>query len=128
MRLQGRWQIPDGSWYPLAGCTLFDVEAFKSEAFYEAIPHQRLQNILAARGLELVWELREYGPEYEEDVPLFEPFYNGDEGYWSSGELDWIVYASHESSITVGGWLLQSLKAVWPSWQTQVWDGVFDDG
>jgi hypothetical protein len=125
-RLRGRWQIPDGGWYPLADCTLPDVVAFKSEAFYEAIPHQRLQNILAARGIERVWELREYGPEYEEDVSLFEPFYNGAEGYWSSGELDWIIYASHASSITVGGWLLQSLKRVWPSWQAKVWDGSFD--
>ncbi len=126
LRLQEQWQIADGGWYPLADCTLPDVETFKSEAFYEAIPHQRLQIILAAREIERVWELREYGPEYEEDVSLFDPFYNGAEGYWSSGDLDWIIYASHESSITVAGWLLESLKAIWPAWQTQLWDRSFD--
>jgi hypothetical protein len=124
--LRGRWQISDHYWYPLAACTLPDVVAFKARAFEEAMPHQRLQGILAARGIERVWELREYGPEYEEDVSLFEPFYNGAEGYWSSGDLDWLLYASHESSVTIAGWLLLSLKGIWPSWQAQVWDGAFD--
>jgi hypothetical protein len=72
-----------------------------------------------------VWELREYGPEYEQDVSLFDPQYNGAEGYWSSGELDWIVYASHESSVTVGGWLLADVKALWPAWAAHLWRGAF---
>ena len=100
--------------------------AFKTKAFGDAVANERLRAILAARGIERVWELREYGPEYEESLALFEPSYNGAEGYWSSGDLDWIFYASHESSVTVGGWLLSELKSMWPSWQAHVWTGVFD--
>jgi len=125
-RIRGRWQMLGGYWYPLAECSLSDVVAFKSNAFDEAVSTGRLRGILSARGIERVWELREYGPEYEEAVAMFEPFYNGAEGYWSSGDLEWIIYASHESSVTVGGWLLQEVKAMWPSWQTHVWTGVFD--
>jgi hypothetical protein len=125
-RLRERWQILDHDWYPLVDCSLLHVAAFKARAFEEAVPHHRLKSIRASRGIARVWELREYGPEYEEDVSLFEPFYNGAEGYWSSGELDWLLYASHESSITVAGWLLLNLKAIWPAWQTQLWDGSFD--
>jgi len=125
-RLRARWQIPRGYWYPLAECKLPDILAFKTRAFDEAVAYERLRDILAARGIERVWELREYGPEYEEDFALFEPYYNGAEGYWSSGDLSWIIYASHESSVTVGGWLLPEVKAMWPSWQTQVWTGAFD--
>lgn len=125
-RLCGRWQIPKGYWYPLAECKLSDVVAFKTRAFDEAVATERLRSILAARGIERVWELREYGPEYEEDVALFEPYYNGAEGFWSSGDLDWIMYASHESSVTVAGWLLQNVKAMWPSWAAHVWTGDFD--
>jgi hypothetical protein len=125
-RLRGRWQIPEGYWYPLAECKLSDVVAFKTRSFDEAFATERLRGNLAARGIERVWELREYGPEYEEAVAMFEPYYNGAEGYWSSGELDWIIYASHETSVTVGGWLLQDVKAMWPSWQAHVWTGVFD--
>jgi hypothetical protein len=125
-RLRDRWQIPEGYWYPLAECKLSDVVAFKTRSFDEAVAIERLRVIFAARGTDRVWELREYGPEYEEDLALFEPFYNGAEGYWSSGDMGWIIYASHESSVTVGGWLLQDVKAMWPSWQSHVWTGVLD--
>jgi hypothetical protein len=125
-RLRSRWAITEGYWFPLFECKLPDVVAFKTKAFDEAAAYSRLRNILAARGIGRVWELREYGPEYEEDLALFEPFYNGAEGYWSSGDLDWIIYASHESSVTVGGWLLTEVKQLWPSWQAHVWTGVFD--
>ena len=121
-----RWQIAEGYWYPLAACTLPGVVAFKAGAFEEAVPYWMLQNALAARGIGRVWELREYGPEFEQDVSLFEPYYNGAEGFWSSGDLDWLIYASHESSVTVAGWLLPELKAMWPSWQSHFWTGVFD--
>lgn len=125
-RLRDRWQIRNGYWYPLAECKLSDVVAFKMRAFDEAVAYEWLQGKLVARGIERVWELREYGPEYEENVSLFEPHYNGAEGYWSSGDLDWIVYASHEGSVTVAGWLLQEVKAMWASWEAHVWTGTFE--
>jgi hypothetical protein len=120
-RLRERWQIPAGYWYPLADCTLPDVAAFDATALSDGAPHDRLQDILERRGVKGVWELREYGPEYELEVSLFDPHYTGAEGYWSSGALDWIVYASHESSVTVGGWLLGEVQALWPAWQTHLW-------
>jgi hypothetical protein len=123
-RLREHWQMPGGYWYPLADCMPLDVAAFDVDAFNEGAPPDRLQAILKRRGLVRVWELREYGPEYEQDVSLFDPHYNGAEGYWSSGALDWIVYASHESTITVGGWLLEEVKALWPSWQAHLWRGA----
>lgn len=125
-RLRSRWQIPEGHWFPLAECRLPDVVAFESKSFDDAVAYERLRDILASHGIERVRELREYGPEYEEDLALFEPCYNGAEGFWSSGDLDWIIYASHENSVTVGGWLLGELKAIWPSWQAHTWTGVFD--
>jgi hypothetical protein len=123
--LRARWQISGSDWYPLTGCAAPGVVAFKARAFEEAVPHQRLQRILVARGIERVWELREFGPEYEQDLALFEPFYNGAEGYWSSEGMDWIVYASHEGSVTVAGWLLQELEKECPL-EALVWTGAFD--
>jgi hypothetical protein len=125
-RLRGRWQIPDGYWYPLSDCQPSDVVAFQTAACDESDAYRKLQDILAARGIERIWELREYGPEYEEDLTLFQPHYDLAEGYWSSGDLDWIVYASHESSVTVGGWLLRDLKALWPEWEAHIWAGLPD--
>jgi hypothetical protein len=122
-RVRERWRLPAGYWYPLAGPAPPGVAAFNEIAFAEAVPADRLRGILAGRGVERVWELREYGPEYEQDVSLFGPWYTGAEGYWSSGPLDWIVYASHEHSITVGGWLLDDVRAVWPGWEAHLWCG-----
>ena len=124
-RLNERWQVSADYWYPLSECSLPGIVAFEDRAFSEAVSPDCLRAILGRRGIARVWELREYGPEYEEDVSLFAPYYNGAEGYWSSGDLDWIVYASHEQSVTVGGWLLEEVKAVWSSWQDQIWTGQF---
>ena len=125
-RLRSRWEISEGYWFPLAECALPDVVAFKTNPFYKAAVHERLRGILASRGIEHLWELREFGPEYEEALALFAPYYGEAEGYWSSGGMDWIIYASHERSVTVGGSLLDELKAMWPSWQAHVWTGAFD--
>lgn len=125
-RLRRRWQIKDGYWYPLADCQLPDVVAFKTKAFDESVQYETLREVLKARRIERVWELREYGPEYMEDLVLFEPYYNGAEGFWSSDDLDWIIYASHESSLTVGGWILGELKVLWPSWKAYIWTGISD--
>jgi hypothetical protein len=97
--LRARWKIAEEYWFPLVDCTLSDVVAFEAGASEESVPSARLQSILTARGVERVWELREYGPEYEEDIFLFERCYNEAEGYWSSGDLDWIIYASHAASM-----------------------------
>jgi hypothetical protein len=59
-------------------------------------------------------------------VLLFTPRYNGAEGYWTSADLDWIIYASHEASVTLGGWLVGRVKALWPSWDAHVWTDRLD--
>ena len=117
VKIRDRWQITDDYWFPLCECALPDIAAFQDHDFDEFCATFSLIDQLAAHGINRIWELREYGPEYEQDVSLFDPHYNGAEGYWSSSELDWIVYASHEGSVTVGGWLLAAIKAQWPDWE-----------
>jgi hypothetical protein len=124
-RLRNRWQIANGYWFPLSECTLPDVVAFQDRPFNDFTSTCSINDLLTSRGISRVWELRESGPEYELDASLFDPHYNGAEGYWSSGDLDWIVYASHESSITVGGWLLVEIKTRWPEWNQRIWDSPF---
>ena len=50
---------------------------------------------------------------------------NFSEGYWCDGAFDWIIYASHESSITIGGWLLPEIKKVWSNWKEGLWTTPF---
>ncbi|PWK84672.1 hypothetical protein C8D88_108288 [Lentzea atacamensis] len=47
------------------------------------------------------------------DLDLFEPVYTGAEGVWTDDTLDWIAYASHESSVAFAGTLADRLRATW---------------
>lgn len=119
--LHNRWQITGPYWYPLSRCRLSNITAFDTDAFEEFCQSFSLIDRLSAHGITRIWELRDYGIEYEQDICLFDPAYNGYEGYWTSDSLDWIVYASHEASITVGGWLLEDIKAQWSDWEKRTW-------
>lgn len=126
-RLQAAWSVIKGEyWFPLAESQRNDVEAFQAPYFRRAVRPEKLQTILQGQGLSRIWELREYGPEYELDLSAFEPYYSGAEGYWCSEQMDWIIYASHEGSITVGGeWLLTVVKNAWPEWSKHVWTNQY---
>jgi len=105
-------------WYPLQGEAPADTAAFDAEVFHRHVPAVRLQEILAETGIKRLWELREYGPEYEIDLTLLEPIYNGAEGFWTADAMDWLLYASHESTLTLSGtWLVSRVQAAWPTWR-----------
>ena len=116
-RVKLRWGMTGEYWYPLQGDAPPDAVAFDADAFEKHIPASIFQGILRDHGLLSAFELREYGPEYELELVLVAPSYNSAEGYWTAGEFDWLVYASHESTVTVaGGWLMRSVKERWPTW------------
>jgi hypothetical protein len=123
-RIRDRWRVDVNSyWYPLTSERPADVEAFEAPWLLHEVPTAVLQGILLRRGVSRIWEVREGGPDYAIDRALFEPEYNGQEGYWTSEALDWIVYASHESSLTVGGWLLDEVRSVWPGSVDHIYKG-----
>jgi hypothetical protein len=116
------WGVPVRSyWYPLSETSIADIVAFRADDFREFVPAHGLRRKLVKLSIERVWELREHGPEYSEDVELFDPLYNGAEGFWTASGYPWVIYASHESSITVAGALLSEIKRMWPTWQEHRW-------
>lgn len=120
-QLHNRWKITGPYWHPLHPCSLSNITAFDTDAFEEFCRSCSLIDQLSAHGITRIWELRDYGIEYEQDISLFDPAYTGYEGYWTSDKLDWIVYASHENSTTLGGWLLEEVKAQWSDWEQHTW-------
>ncbi len=110
-QLQDRWGTIHGYWYPLTGePPPPDVVAVQADWFYHAVPLDTLRGILRDQGIARVWELREFGPEYEMDIALLEPEYIGAEGYWTSPGMGWLVYASHESSLTLASDCLRGVE------------------
>jgi len=121
--LAERWNISQRSyWYPLIEFSHTNVVAYDAESFHNAVPAHAIVRNLHKLGVERVWELREFGPEYEQDIELLDPYYNGAEGFWTSAGFNWIIYASHESSITVGGELLDFVRQSCPKWNSHRWN------
>ena len=112
------WSIGDDYWFPLkAGAMPPSVLAFHND-YFESINGQHiLRDALERRGVSTVLLLHEFGdPEYEVELEIYEPGYrDGGEQYSTSEHADWIVYASHESSITIGGeWLIDIFRELHP--------------
>jgi hypothetical protein len=84
----------------------------------------QLRQALAGRGISRVIELREGGGGYEIDPALASFAYDGPEGFWTADVMDWMVYASHESSITFGGeWLIERMRAALPEFDRYRYKG-----
>lgn len=39
--------------------------------------------------------------------------------------MDSILYLSHESPVTVGGWLPNEVKKLWPPWSSSLYEHRF---
>ena len=124
-RMEAAWGVEQHYWWPLSDPRPAHAEAFQDYFFEREFGYASLRRILAEHGVTSVFEFREDGEAYQVRVESFEPSY-ALEGFWTSDRFDWILYASHESSITVGGeWLLPAVQAAWPSWKQRVWTSPF---
>jgi hypothetical protein len=123
-RLAAAWDVGRDYWFPLSSVARADVLAFQDAPFRDELAAGPLQALLRSREVERAWELREWGPSYEVPVEGVDPEYTGAEGFWCTATMDWVLYASHESSITVGGrWLIDAVRRAWPAWADHVWPG-----
>lgn len=73
-------------------------------------------------GTDRVFQLREHGDSnYLLSVDGWEPCYDGTEGFWFPESLHWIMYASHENSMTTGGILTDAIFRCWPGASEHFW-------
>jgi hypothetical protein len=117
-----RW----GRWY--GGVHSADASAeivtLHTQAIENPGAYDRLRAVLVEHGIMRVLELREWGEGYELDVADVEFTYTGAEGFWTSGDMAWMVYASHEASITFGGtWLIERMREAVPKWDLYLYRG-----
>jgi hypothetical protein len=124
-QVKDRWGISHWYWYPLSEAKPPDVEAFQDKYFENEVGRERIISILASGNVNYVFEIGEGDASYEIELSVLEPCYNGLEAFWFDSSLSWTLYASHESSITIGGWLLDEVKAIWPNWKNRIWTSPF---
>jgi hypothetical protein len=115
--LDSRWDVKKHQyWWPLReGTAPPDVVAFHTD-WLDEMKVAAVREVLIGHGVSQIWELREFGEwGCEQSVSVLEPVYTGEEGYWTSSSSDWLVYSSHESSITLAGeWLVATFRQRFP--------------
>jgi len=127
-RLDERWYISGagkGFWFPLNTSEREipgRVIAFLLEDFLTGHGVERLWQTLMSHAIAHVWELFNIWPpqsvEYEMDVSLVDPRCSKWERYWTAVPMDWLIYASHEGTITFAGdWLVEAILSGWPGWR-----------
>jgi len=129
--LKRSWDVGDGYWFPLReGPIPPNVLAFHLDYFKKMNGFELLKETVAQHGISRIFELHELGldePDYEIELSIFEPGYRwGGEQYCTSAGADWVVYASHESSITIAGdWLTEIFKQKWPECTERTYGGPY---
>jgi hypothetical protein len=127
--LKKRWGATRSGWYPhdrpSSAEPPANAVALDADPFFSAEVQTQLRGVLARLGVSRVWELREIDTAWdcELDLELFEPVYTGAEGTWTDTSLDWLVYASHEASVTIAGvQLLPAFERAFPEWRDWIYD------
>jgi hypothetical protein len=71
-----------------------------------------------------VSRLYELGESEEEiEVSQLNPYGAVYEEFCTDASFDWVIYSSHESSITVAGeQLLPAFQEAWPEWRRHLYD------
>jgi len=118
-RMQQIWAVPvNGHWYPLSDTDCPDVEAFQREPFAQGVPNHALAGSFERHGVSRIYELWESSADFQIDVDLIDPGSAGfEEMFACSDDMGWVIYVSHEATITIGGWLLTDVKRQWPDWE-----------
>ncbi|HEY6466908.1 MAG TPA: hypothetical protein VIY69_12995 [Candidatus Acidoferrales bacterium] len=128
-QLRGTWAIESHYWFPLIEAVApSNILYFHTDYFQRIGGHSLLREALREHGVSTVFLVHEFGdPDYEIELGIFEPSYrDGGEQYSTSKQMDWIVYASHESSITIGGgWLIHVLRALHPECLEHTYRGPY---
>ena len=125
-RLQTRWDVRKSLyWYPLSETSRqAEVIAFHRELWDARDADRLVRRFLDERRIERCIVLREEPPDYEIAASFAPKHYDGSESILTS-DFGWLLYASHESSLTVAGDLADYFRHVWPDAAQVAYGGPF---
>jgi hypothetical protein len=128
--LKIRWDIPGPgySWYPLSESGAPEAAiAVHQELWDKRNGNDLFRHFLANNKIErcnVVHEIDLISPDCEIDSSIVTPRYNGSELFITTND-DWVLYASHESSITLVGSLAKYFRSHWPDCEQLSYGGPF---
>jgi hypothetical protein len=103
-----------GYWYPLSDKNRpDDVEYFDTYVFQDKYGVQKTISLISQLGDKIINEIVEVGNDKKISVDNLD--LDSDETFYCNDNVDWIIYCSHEKTITIGGKiLLDKFKTDWP--------------
>ncbi|MHA6484111.1 hypothetical protein ACX1C1_19640 [Paenibacillus sp. strain BS8-2] len=119
--LETEWGVTNNYWYPLRPINRTDVISFNAEEFERKFGFNTLREVINEMEIFEIKEWRDLGKQINMD--FFKTQYDGEgEGYWFPKDLKWIIYCSHENSISIGGEeIVKSIKSKWKEWEDYIW-------
>lgn len=129
-RVESIWDITQHYWYPLYECNRKDVIAFNDDYIEKDIKKIKyIQKILLGFNEGTIYEMNEYRKVFIIDTEKFSPKIPDNlERFWFSEDMGWIIYVSHEGSITFGGEkLIELLESEWVDWQSNIFITDLED-
>jgi len=116
-KLKEKWAIEYRDyWIPLDGDIGEDTEFFNYRIFQKEFGMEKLKRLISDLGHTFIYQLNEANDDEEVGVNEMDE-YSGLELYYTNKDCDWVVYLSHENTITLAGKsLLNALKIKWTDW------------
>lgn len=114
------WDVTEHYWYPLSSCNRKDIIVFDRDYCELHGKFDELISCLIEHSISEIIELREDGSiKIIKKINGFE-FWMSDEyfwmneGFWFDNNFDWVIYKSHEDTVTIGGnWLMSQMMIKW---------------
>jgi hypothetical protein len=105
-----------GYWYPLTGLQPPNTEYFEADVFLKEFGEEKTIQLIKTLGDLLINEIGEAANDRK--IPVEELSLDYDETFYCNVNVDWIIYRSHERTITLGGQCLtDELKKDWGEWE-----------
>ncbi|MGM0880709.1 MAG: hypothetical protein ACQEXQ_06655 [Bacillota bacterium] len=125
------WDYQGPFWYPLDDCIRNDIIAFDFQYVQTQENLDFIKDLLKKHNVTILIQLREDGIAFKnDDLEDFNFWNKSDDYYWNNDcfwfdqSMDWVIYISHEQTITFGGeWIIETLKNNWIDWKENIsWD------
>jgi hypothetical protein len=124
VRVAAAWDIRPGFYYPLDDASSRrDLLALETSLFRTAGGVDKVRSALDVRGVRGCFEFGEFDiPTKRVSVRDWSVASDGREHFWTAEPFDWLLYLSHEESLTLGGsWLIEVFKRSEPAWRDLLW-------
>jgi len=112
--IESVWGAPNEYWYPLGPKSHPSLVALELVQIEDTLP-ERLRQFFADNAITRLIELREYDASYEVQADAAMVADTGPEGFWTSPGSQWIIYCSHEGTITFGGTIAAEIGPDFPA-------------